>query len=329
MNTTLLSTQNNSKSRNESLFFYDFVESLDGIHKKILHNVQLKSYTTFKIGGPAKLFIEASSENELLSSIIYAKTNNMNWFLLGGGSNLVVSDDGFAGLVIKNNARDKLYYNENENTITISSGHKLSKLVEFAAENSLTGVEPFTGIPGTIGGAIYGNAGAYGRAISDILVKATLFDPSTEKVFEVNNPYFAFDYRYSILKKNHMIVLDATFKLNHGNLTDIKEQMQQILEQRNSKHPPLSVGSAGSYFKNLPPLNGDTKRRPAGELLDKAGAKQMSYGGARVYHKHANFIVNYGEATANDVRKLAQILKEKVYEMFGVTLEEEVIYVGF
>lgn len=298
------------------------------LKKRIRPGVPLREFTTFRIGGKAELLLEVHTEAELAEAVALAQAEGMPWFLLGGGSNLVVSDRGMSGLVIRNLTADSEVVDAERLSIRISSGRRLGALVELAAGHGLTGLEPMTGIPGTVGGAIYGNAGAYGRSIADLLVAATLLDPATGRTFEVAPEFFRFAYRTSRLKTDPHIILNATFRLARGETAAIRAQMEEILTQRHAKHPPVGIGSAGSFFKNLPPAPGETRRRPAGEVLEKAGAKQMAVGGASVFHKHANFIVNYGEASAADVRALAAQLKEKVQALFGIGLEEEVLYIG-
>ncbi|NLI78200.1 MAG: UDP-N-acetylmuramate dehydrogenase [Candidatus Riflebacteria bacterium] len=298
------------------------------LKKRIRPGIPLREFTTFRIGGKAELFLEVHTEAELAEAVALAQAEGLPWFLLGGGSNLVVSDQGMPGLVIRNLTADSEVVDAERLSIRISSGRRLGALVELAAGHGLTGLEPMTGIPGTVGGAIYGNAGAYGRSIADLLVAATLLDPATGRIFEVAPEFFRFAYRTSRLKTDPHIILNATFRLSRGETSAIRAQMEDVLAQRHAKHPPVGIGSAGSFFKNLPPAPGETRRRPAGEVLEKAGAKQMAVGGASVFHKHANFIVNYGEASAADVRALAARLKEKVQALFGIGLEEEVLYIG-
>ncbi len=298
------------------------------LKKRVRQSIPLREFTTFRLGGSAELFLEVETEAELAEAVAMARADGMPWFLLGGGSNLVVSDRGMPGLVIRNASRDPERLDPERGLLTISSGRKLGYLVEVAAGHGLTGFEPMTGIPGTVGGAIYGNAGAYGRTIADLLVGATLLEPSTGRIFEADPAFFEFAYRSSRLKRDPHVILNATFRTSPGDPAAIRAEMANIMAQRNAKHPPLGVGSAGSFFKNLPPAPGETRRRAAGEVLEKAGAKEMAVGGAKVFHKHANFIVNYGEATAADVRALAAQLKERVFGLFGIALEEEVLYIG-
>lgn len=290
-------------------------------------NVLLKDYVTFKIGGPAELFFEAKTVEQLKDAVKFSNSRGIPHFLLGGGSNLVVSDKGVDGLVILNRVRETLKHDAEKNLIIVSSGYELSELVDFAISKSLSGMQQLSGIPGSVGGAIYGNAGAYGRAISDSLVSAQLLFPDGS-IRNVDKDFFQFEYRTSRLKKDHLIVLSAIFNLEPGNIDQMIAEKQDILSQRESKHPDYDTGCAGSFFKNLPPLPGETRRRAAGAVLEKAGAKQMSYGGAKVYEKHANFIINEGKATASDVKQLSKLLKDKVLKDFGIKLHEEVMYIG-
>ncbi len=290
-------------------------------------NVPLKSLVTFKLGGPAEYFYEASSTESLIAAVTLARQEGMPWFLLGGGSNLVVADEGIEGLVVHNLTADLKRLDHESRQVTLSSGLELEFLVDLAHQLGLSGVESFAGIPGSIGGAIYGNAGAYGRCVADILIDAQILFPDGS-VQTVPNSFFQFDYRCSRLKKEPYIILSARFQLEPGNRDEIKAKMNDIIEQRHSKHPPYEIGCAGSFFKNLQPLPGEERRRAAGSVLEQAGAKKMSYGGAKVFEKHANFIINEGKATASDVKHLADMLKQKVLKDFGIELSEEVLYVG-
>lgn len=298
------------------------------LERRLQKDVPLAPFTTFHIGGPAQLFLEVNSEAELAAAVRLALAKRVPFFLLGGGSNLVISDQGMEGLVIRNKAREGHLVDAAAGLLSTSSGHKLWDVVQLAQRSGLTGFETLAGIPGSIGGALYGNAGAYGKCIGDLLVAADVLDPSTGDILRVDASYFEFGYRTSALKRKPGIILRATFRLNQGDPKTILAQMEDILAQRHSKHPPIDVGCAGSFFKNLDPNPGEARRRAAGEVLEKAGAKEMTVGGASVYAKHANFIVNYGKASAADVRDLASLLKNKVQEMFGIELHEEVLYVG-
>lgn len=293
------------------------------VHK----NVPIKHLVTFNIGGNADYFYSADSIESLCGAVEYATKKNWPIFILGGGSNLVVSDKGIEGIVIHNQCEDIALIDKDKHQLKLSSGFPLSKLVEFAKNESLTGAETFAGIPGSIGGAICGNAGAYGRSISDILVSCDILTYDG-KIQTVDKSYLQFDYRMSRIKKEPMVVLSAVFQLEPGDKNAIQAQIDEIIEQRHSKHPEKGIGCAGSFFKNLPPAPGETRRQAAGMFLDKVGAKTMSFGGAAVYEKHANFIINKNNATSADVKGLAKLLKDKVKAELGITLEEEVRYVG-
>ena len=293
------------------------------IHK----NVPIKHLVTFNLGGNADYFYSADCIEALCEAVEYAKKKNWPVFILGGGSNLVVSDKGIEGIVIHNLCEDICQVDKEKHQLKLSSGFPLAKLVELAHHEGFEGAEAFAGIPGSIGGAICGNAGAYGQSISDILLNCDILT-SDGKVQTVDKNYLQFDYRMSRIKKEPMIVLSAVFQLKAGNKKLIEEKINEILEQRHSKHPDKSIGCAGSFFKNLPPAAGETRRQAAGMFLDKVGAKQMAVGGASVFEKHANFIINRGNATAADVKALAKLLKDKVKSELGIVLEEEVRYVG-
>lgn len=293
----------------------------------IKKNVPLKNLVTFKLGGPAEFFYAADSSESMQSAVAYARHERMPFFILGGGSNLVVSDAGLDGLVIHNKCMDANNVDLAKRQIRLASGFGFEFLVNLAQQNGLSGIEGFAGIPGSLGGAIYGNAGAYGNCIADVLIEAQLLCPDGS-VQTVDNAFFKFDYRTSKLKSEPYIILNALFQLEAGDKLAIKAKMDDIVKQRHSKHPSYNIGCAGSFFKNLPPLPGEDRRRAAGSVLEQAGAKSMSYGGASVFQNHANFIINTGNATAEDVKQLAAMLKQKVLKDFGIELSEEVLYVG-
>lgn len=293
----------------------------------IHQNVPIKHLVTFHLGGNADYFYTADSIESLCGAIDYAKNNKIPFFILGGGSNLVVSDKGIEGLVIHNQCEDICEIDKEKKQIKLASGFSLSELVNLAKNESMAGAESFAGIPGSIGGAICGNAGAYGKSISDILLTCDIYTPEGE-IQTVDKSYLQFEYRMSRIKKEPIVVLSAVFQLSDGNKEDIQNKIDEIISQRKEKHPDKGIGCAGSFFKNLPPKEGETRRQAAGMFLDKVGAKEISVGGASVFEKHANFIINKGTATASDVKKLAQILKDKVKKELNITLEEEVRYIG-
>ena len=199
-------------------------------------------------------------------------------------------------------------------------------LVNFSADNALTGLEFASGIFGLVGGAIYGNAGAYGGEIADIIKEITLVDMDGN-IKKVDANYCEFGYRDSLLKKSNEVVIDALFELSAGEKTDIRSKIDEIIAIRAKKHP-VEGKCAGSFFKNIPDPREKYGKLPAGRLLEQAGCKGLKVGGAQVFEKHANIIVNRGDATSSDIRKLADIMKERVSEKFGILLEEEVIQIG-
>jgi len=280
----------------------------------------LAPYTTFRIGGPADYFYLAKTPSQLCNVILTAEELGINYFLLAGGSNLLINDQGFRGLVIRNECR-KMEVNGSK--ITAESGIDLQEVCDLALKHSLSGMECLTGIKGSLGGAVYGNAGAFGRSISEILESAILFKSDGElKV--VPNDYFEFVYRGSKLKKNREIVLSCTLALSPGPKEQIQNKMDEITALRHTKHP-VQEGSAGCFFKNI---KNAEKVIPAGMLLEQVQAKGLHLGDASVYHKHANIIVNLGEAKASQVWQITRILKERVKSKFGIDLEEEVRYLG-
>ncbi len=282
----------------------------------------LAPYTTFGIGGPADYLYQAQTPEKLMEVVMLANELEANYFLLGGGSNLLISDKGFRGLIIKNSC-DKIEVLEEK--IVAQAGAVLQDVIDTAYENSLTGFEFSTGIKGSLGGAVYGNAGAFGHAIGEILTGAVLFNPGGElKV--VGRDYFDFVYRGSKLKQTGEVVLSATFQLQRGKKEDIKNKMDEIMDLRNTKHPDKE-GSAGCFFKNVKSEDG-AKVTPAGFLLEQVGAKQMRIGDAAVFYKHANIVVNLGKAQACEVLTIVKTLKEKVKEKFAIQLEPEVSYLG-
>lgn len=278
----------------------------------------LAPYTTFRIGGEADFFLRVKKINELVNAVLVARELNIPYFVLGNGSNILVSDEGFRGLVIKNDCRriDVI-----DAKISCQSGALLQDLVNLSKENSLKGLEFCAGIPGTVGGAIFGNAGAFGKSVGEFLEEAVILTSSGNieiKGFE----YFEFDYRESKLRKTKDVLLSTVFKLKKGKKDKIEKKVAENLEKR-KKSIPYKKASAGCFFKNL-----KNQGLSAGYLLDQIGAKNLSVGDAKVFSKHANIIINSKNAKAKEVKRLARILKKKVKIKFNVDLEEEVIYLS-
>ncbi len=327
---------------------------------EIKENVPLKNYTTFRIGGPARFLVAVKSEEELIEALNYAKGNNLPFFILGGGSNLLVSDRGFDGLVIKNKLL-AFSFQLSACTIEAGAGVPLALAVNKSVENNLTGLEWAAGIPGTVGGAVRGNAGAFGGSMGDIVEKVKVLEISNDQFLipnQISNPKSQipnklqiknyklqdcqFGYRTSIFKQNkNLIILSATIKLKSGNKEESQKKIKEIIAKRIAKQP--KAASAGSYFLN--PVVTDQKlleefehdrgikckddKLPAGWLIDQAGLRGKKIGGAMVSEEHTNFIVNTGAATAEDVIMLVSVIKQQVRDKFRVELIEETQYLGF
>jgi UDP-N-acetylmuramate dehydrogenase len=306
----------------------------------IQKDVLLAKYTTFRIGGPAKYFVEVKTLEELKEALVYAKKNNLEFFILGGGSNLLVSDAGFPGLVIKN----KLCCTKIEGeTMEVDAGVFLAKVVRDSMENNLTGLEWASGIPGTFGGAVRGNAGAYGGEAKDVLESVKVLDTEKMEIKVCQKDECDFRYRHSMFKNSpKLIILSAILRLKKGNREESQKKAQEIIAARIAKLPQ-GAPSAGSFFIN--PVVHNEKlikefeeekgvkskegKLPAGWLIEKVDLKGKKVGGAVVNDIQANYILNTGNATAEDVIILSSLVKQKVRVKFGVQLKEEVQFVGF
>lgn len=284
---------------------------------RIKKNILLKNYTTFKIGGSVKYFFEVESKEDLILAIKLAKKLKLPFFILGGGSNLLVADERYNGLVIKmKNTKCKMRNEKLKCKIFVEAGYSLAKLVRDSIYKNLTGLEWAAGIPGTIGGAIKGNAGAFGSSMADIVKTVEVLDSKNLKTKIFKNKDCKFGYRDSIFKKNKtLIILSTKLQLERGNKKEIEKKIKEYLNYR-KKTQPLDLPSAGSIFKNPP-------GKSAGELIEKCGLKGKKIGNAQISEKHANFIVNLGGAKAKDVLKLINLAKKKVKERFSIELEEE------
>ncbi|WP_160720146.1 UDP-N-acetylmuramate dehydrogenase [Bacillus sp. USDA818B3_A] len=286
---------------------------------KVKQNEPLVNHTTIKIGGPADLFIEPSSVENLKKVMSVIEKYGLKWRAIGRGSNLLVSDKGIEGAVIKlGSGLDHLDINESE--ITVGGGYSLVSLATSISKKGLSGLEFASGIPGSVGGAVYMNAGAHGSDISKILTKAhILFDDGSMEW--LTNEEMEFSYRTSILqKKRPGIVLEAVFKLTQGDRANIVAQMQKNKDYRKETQP-WNFPCAGSIFRNPLP-------NYAGKLIEDAGLKGHSIGGAKISEMHGNFIVNAGNATAADVLSLIQFVKDTIFNLYGVKMETEVEIIG-
>lgn len=278
----------------------------------------MKQHTTFRIGGRADYFVSPTETEQIRKIIELCKRENMPWYVIGNGSNLLVSDHGFRGVIIrlfKNYAGLRI---EGEQ-IFVQAGALLSRTANAALQEGLTGFEFAAGIPGTIGGAMVMNAGAYGGEMKDITESVTVLTPEGE-LLTLKREELEMGYRTSLIARKGYLVLEAVLKLTHGNQEQIKEKMADLRQRRISKQP-LEYPSAGSTFK-----------RPqgyfAGKLIMDAGLRGFQVGGAQVSEKHCGFVVNTGDATAEDVLELIRQVSAKVRALEGVTLEPEVRLLG-
>lgn len=278
-------------------------------------NELLKKHTTFKIGGNAKILVEINSENTLVQLLKFIRENNIKFFVLGKGSNILAEDNGFDGVILKISNKFSEINIADNGIVTCTAGTPLSELCLFALENSLSGLEFAYGIPGTAGGALFMNAGAYGGEIKDVVMSARYVDKKGN-IMTINAEDMNLSYRHSIFSEStDNIIIDMTFCLNKGNKTEIKAKMDELLQKRKDKQP-LEFPSAGSTFK-----------RPQGSyaslLIEQCGLKGMSVGGAQVSEKHSGFVINTGDATFADVLSLCDKVKEIVKEKTGYILELE------
>lgn len=286
---------------------------------EVLCREPMSKHTTFRIGGEADAFIHVSEADQLTTLIPELVKRNIPYYVIGKGSNLLVGDKGFRGVIIRlGDAYESVKVSGN--VITAGAGASMAQIAKAAAQNNLTGLEFAAGIPGTVGGGVIMNAGAYGGEMKDVITKVR-FLCKDGSVKEYTGAEMCFGYRTSALKqKPEYIVLEVELLLSPGNTEEIYAKMQELASRRKEKQP-LEYASAGSTFK-----------RPegyfAGKLIGDAGLSGYAVGDARVSEKHNGFVINTGHATATDVRTLIETVQCKVYEQFGVELEREVIYLG-
>lgn len=298
--------------------FLSLIEQLEQIFPEdnILVKEKLSKHTTFRIGGACDIMLIIQNVQQLQDALIILKNTGTPYFLLGNGSNLLADDQGYAGVILKLQGDFKKMSVE-EDCIQVGAGVLMSIVAQKAAENGLSGLEFASGIPGTIGGGVIMNAGAYDGELKQVVTDVTIM--TKEGVVKtLSNETMQFSYRSSAIKNTGDIVLFAHIKLQRESRTLINEKMRDFAERRRAKQP-LELPSAGSTFK-----------RPegyfAGKLIEDAGLKGYQVGGAMVSEKHCGFVVNADHASSDDVKKLIQDVQERVYEQFGVHLEKEVIY---
>lgn len=285
----------------------------------IRENVSLKDYTSYKTGGPAKYFAEPCSTSQLKSVLEYAENNEINYEVIGGGSNLLVSDEGYDGLIICTDKLNRYIVNYGKGILQCGAGVSLAEFVLYAVNHGLKGIENMAGIPGTTGGAVKMNAGAYGTEVKDVLINAVVMD-NKGKIEILSNEDICFGYRISKGIGNR-IVLEGEFKLENGNADELFEVRKQILEKRREKQP-LHKPSCGSVFKR-------PEGNYAGTLIESCGLKGFRIGGAVVSEKHANFILNEDNAKSSDIKSIIDHVIYTVNKKTGITLEPEVRMIGF
>lgn len=279
----------------------------------------MKNHTSFCVGGPAKLLIKPRDEEALVEILKSIRKNNYKYYILGNCTNIIVRDKGFDGIIIKlkNKLNDVKKVSDKE--IYAGTGASMKKISEFAMENSLTGLEFAHGIPGSLGGAIVMNAGAYDGEIKNVVKSVRLLDENLN-VIEVPGDEMNFSYRHSLVQERDLIVLGATFSLEDGDKNEIREKYEDF-DQRRADKQPLDMPSAGSTFK-----------RPAGyfagKLIDNSGLRGFTHKGAGISEKHCGFVVNKNKATAQDVLETIEIVQKVVHDKFDVTLEREVKIIG-
>ncbi len=285
-------------------------------------NVPLSQYTNIAIGGPADYLVRIRDQAIFIQLVRFCREHRIQFVVLGDGTNIFFPDNGFRGLVII------IEFDQictlGKNAVLAKAGAPLSRLIQTCIENGLAGLEFASGIPGTVGGAVYGNAGAYGNDVGHILTRAKIVMPDGEIRFADRN-YFSFRYRHSILKEEPAFVLQAEFQLDRGEPELIQKVCDDIIATRTAKLPPPDIKTAGSWFKNIKDDQGNAT--PAAKLLDAVASKQVQVGDAAVHHKHANIFYNKGHATASDMLKLEDILRKRVFEKFNIILEREVMYI--
>ncbi len=295
------------------------VSSLDAMKIEYLCNCPMSLYTSFKIGGPADVMIKPHSVEQLKTVLNVSKKHNVPVFAIGKGSNLLISDDGIEGAVINISSGLDEIKMLGETTVECGAGASLSALCNFCLEHGLSGLEFAYGIPGSVGGAIYMNAGAYGGEIKNVITSAAYLTADGEECV-LPAEKLCLSYRKSRFSDTDDIILSARFELIPDNTDNIRERMDDYIKRRKDKQP-LSYPSAGSTFK-----------RPqgyfAGALIEQSGLKGFSVGGAQVSEKHAGFVINKGGATCKDVTDLMAHIVKIVEEKFGVTLEAEIIKSG-
>lgn len=308
-------------------------------------NVYLSVHSNLKIGGPAKFFAMVETEEEAVQAAREAREKNLPIFILGGGTNILIPDEGIDAVVIKTGFKGVEM--EEGGKLRVGAGVLVADLLNFCIENELSGFEWAGGLPGTVGGGVFGNAGAFGGEIKDNIVEVRAIDLSEEKPVAqtYSHDQCCFEYRNSFFKKNslngkRMMILEVVFQVQKGSREEIRKAIQDKIDYRESRQP-LEYPNIGSIFKNIPweSLSREIHEKfknvkktdpfdvlPTAAVIHDAGLKEMRVGGAMVSPKHPNFIINFENASAKDINELANKVKEKIEERYGIELEREVIF---
>ena len=283
---------------------------------EVLENVDLKKYNTYGIGGIARFLVLPYSVTHLQGLLEYLNSNNIPWYILGGGSNVILPDDDFAGAIISLKNIDQ--YEVKKDVISVGAGIRLGVMVKKMLDDGFTNYGSLMGIPGLLGGAIVGNAGAYGISIFDYLISVTVMDRNGN-ISILKKDDIKYDYRYTELKNNGVIVIAASFLGIKGSVVEELEKIEENMQKRKSTQP-LEYKNAGSVFRNPPNFS-------AGYLIEHAGLKGLAIGGAKVSERHANFIINYNNAKSRDIIELIEVIKKEVKLRFNEELKLEQVIV--
>jgi len=287
---------------------------------EFLENISLKDKTTFRIGGEALYYVEPQTQSDIIAAINFAQQKHLPVFVLGKGSNVLISDAGWPGLVVNlSSSFSKIKWNAD--CVQAEGGALLNTLINQVIDKGFSGMEELAGIPGTVGGAVIMNAGAFNMTISDTLQSVCIYDCIQNRIVEYDARDLNFGYRTSRLKGSETVVLSASFKFSKSCTRQTLHFLRQEILQKRKLKQPLEYPNCGSVFKRPP-------AEYAGTLIEKCGLKGLRVGDVEVSTKHANFIVNRGEGTAADVRKLIKLIQVKVFNSFGIILEPEVIFIG-
>lgn len=299
---------------------------------QILENELMSKHTSFKVGGSTRYYVKAETIQDLQNALEMTREKGLPSFILGNGTNLLVSDKGFEGVVITLAGEFSAIEDLGNGAFKVGAATPLGRFARSVLKQGFAGIHKLAGIPGTLGGAIYMNAGAYSQEIKTCCTQVTVLD-SDGNIREISNADCAFGYRQSIFQKNKAIVLSATFQFPAASaegktVADLEAELAECMAKRKASQP-LNMPNAGSTFKRLSAGAADTPTQIApGYYIEQAGLKGYRIGGAEVSTVHANFIVNAGGATANDIKQLSEFVQQKVAEKFGIELKREIILLG-